>query len=387
MPGLPHGGRLTGRQLEGAEAAGCAQSLAGVPAIRLNEREICDLEMLGSGAMSPLEGFMCRAEYEGVLEEMRLPGGPVWPLPVTLSLKTDSPRPVPGDQFALVDPSGRIAGSIEVSEVFGADLVREAAVSLGTTDPSHPGVSYLQGLGGEYVGGKILSLRDREREPYSTRKLDPRETRVLFGARRWETVVAFQTRNPVHRAHEYIQKCALEIADGLLLHPLVGHTKDDDIPADVRMKCYDVMLESYFPSDRAVLSVFPAAMRYAGPREAVFHALVRKNYGCTHFIVGRDHAGVGSFYGTYDAQLIFDRFDPSEIGIEPLRFEHSFFCRRCDGMATPKTCPHPESERVILSGRKVREMLAAGETPPLEFTRPEVAGILISWSRERSGAE
>jgi sulfate adenylyltransferase len=384
MPGLPHGGRLVDSQLEGAEAERQADSLSGLPGIRLNEREACDLEMLGSGALSPLEGFMDRAAYEGVLDRMRLPEGPVWPLPVTLSLKPDSPRPVPGGVFSLVDPSGRISGSIEAGDVFSADLAREAQLCLGTVDPSHPGVAYLQGLTGEYVGGKVLSLRRREVEPFSGRKLDPKETRVLFKALGWDTIVAFQTRNPVHRAHEYIQKCALEIADGLLLHPLVGQTKDDDIPADVRMKCYDALLEGYFPKSRTILSVFPAAMRYAGPREAVFHALVRKNYGCTHFIVGRDHAGVGNFYGTYDAQRIFDGFDPSEIGIEPLRFEHSFFCRKCDGMASPKTCPHPDSDHVALSGKRVREMLALGEVPPLEFTRPEVADILISWSRERS---
>jgi len=385
MPSIPHGGRLTGSQLEGAEAADQARSLDGLPKLTLDERELCDLEMLGSGAFSPLEGFMGREEYAGVLEDMRLPGGPVWPLPVTLSVKRGRQAPEAGRTCALVGPSGGICGSIEVTDVFAADLDLEAASALGTRDESHPGVAYLRGLTGTYVGGRIVSFRDRESEPYADRKLDPRETRVLFKARGWETIVAFQTRNPVHRAHEYIQKCALEIADGLLLHPLVGLTKDDDIPAEIRMKCYDALLEGYFPRARTVLSVFPAAMRYAGPREAVLHAIVRKNYGCTHFIVGRDHAGVGSFYGTYDAQRIFDRFAPGEIGIEPLRFEHSFYCARCGAMASPKTCPHPDGDHVALSGSRVRQMLAAGEAPPPEFTRPEVAEILTSWSRERSG--
>ncbi len=383
MPISPHGGRLVARQVEGPEAAEQAAGLSGHPVIQLNEREACDLEMLGSGAFSPLEGFMDRAQYEGVIEDMHLPDGPVWPLPVTLSSKQDTDSLSPGCRAALRDPSGRIAGSMVVGEVFEADLEREARLCLGTADVAHPGVAYLRGLSGSYISGSITSFRNRSAEPFADRKLDPRETRVLFKARGLETVTAFQTRNPVHRAHEYIQKCAMEVTDGLLLHPLVGLTKDDDIPADVRMKCYDALLSNYFPASRVVLSVFPAAMRYAGPREAVFHALIRKNYGCTHFIVGRDHAGVGSYYGTYDAQLIFDRFTPGEIGIEPLRFEHSFFCRRCDGMATTKTCPHSPDNHIVLSGKKVREMLSLGEVPPIEFSRPEVASILIEWARNR----
>lgn len=386
MPSQPHGGRLIQRQQEITKNPCLLDEAASLPPFPLNEREACDLEMIGSGAMSPLEGFMSRPEYEMVRDAMRLPQGPVWSLPVTLSLKAGMDRPSAGSRMALHDDSGTIRGMIEVEDVFDADLHLEATRTLKTDDPAHPGAAYLLGLTGTYVGGRITSFRRKAKEPYARYRLDPLETRVLFDALGWRTIVAFQTRNPVHRAHEYIQKSALEIADGLLLHPLVGTTKDDDIPADIRMACYEVLLRGYFPRYRAVMSVFPAAMRYAGPREAIFHALVRKNYGCTHFIVGRDHAGVGNYYGTYDAQLIFRDFKPEELGIVPLCFEHSFFCTKCGGMATTKTCPHPPEAHIVLSGKKVREMLAAGEVPPQEFTRPEIAQILVGWASGRSKA-
>jgi ATP sulfurylase len=379
MPSVPHGGRLVGRQLEESleEARGDAASLQ---AVTLDEREVCDLEMIGSGAMSPLEGFMGREEYEGVLGEMRLPQGPLWSLPVTLSAKSGETVPEPGDEVALRSPWGVTCGTMSVTEVFRADLRREASTVLLTEDPSHPGVAYLSGLTGTFIAGPVRSFRDRASESFPGYRLDPRETRVLFRSLGWDSVTAFQTRNPVHRAHEYIQKCALEVTDGLLLHPLVGRTKDDDIPAEVRMRCYEVLLEGYFPRGRVAMSVLPAAMRYAGPREAVFHAIVRKNYGCSHFIVGRDHAGVGSFYGTYDAQLMMLGLPQHELGIVPLCFEHAFYCRICDGMATSKTCPHGDADHIVLSGRRVREMLAAGETPPGEFTRPEIARLLTAWA-------
>lgn len=383
MPAVPHGGRLVDRSTDVAADAAPLEEAGGLPVLEIDDREACDLEMIGSGAMSPLEGFMGRAEYESVRDCMRLPQGPVWTLPVTLSLRCRPGSVSEGGRYALRDAGGVLRGTIDVEEVFEADLGLEAEAVLLTRDPAHPGVRYLQSLGGFYAGGRITSFRNRPGEPFSDFRLDPRETRVLFRARGWETVAAFQTRNPVHRAHEYIQKCALETVDGLLLHPLVGRTKDDDIPADIRMECYQALISGYFPRDRMAMSVFPAAMRYAGPREAVFHALLRKNYGCTHFIVGRDHAGVGSFYGTYDAQRIFERFPPGDLGVTPLCFEHAFYCTRCGGMASVKTCPHGPGDHLVLSGSRVREMLAAGEMPPSEFTRPEIAGILMAWAATR----
>ncbi len=378
----PHGGRLVDRQYEGREADEIITKLLNLKVLTLNAREKNDLEMIGNGAMSPLEGFMCREDYDSVVDLMHLVSGPVWSLPVVFARKEGDPEVRPGEHVALGDRSGTVWGDMMVEDVFSADLTSEADRTLGTTDPSHPGVAYLHSLDGTYIGGKVRSIRRRDTESFPNYRLDPKETRVLFRARGWKTAVAFQTRNPIHRAHEYIQKCALEIVDGLLLHPLVGETQEGDIPADVRMRCYEEILKDYYPSTRVAMSVFPAAMRYAGPREAVFHALLRKNYGCSHFIVGRDHAGVGNFYGTYDAQLIFDGFDPDELGIVPLRFEHAFYCKKCGGMATLKTCAHDSSHHVFLAGRKVRAMLSEGVMPPPEFTRPEIALILMEAARK-----
>lgn len=381
----PHGGRLVHRQFEGEEADEIVAAVSGCKMLTLNAREKNDLEMIGNGAMSPLEGFMCRKDYESVVDLMHLTSGPIWSLPVVFAAKREDPEVFPGEHVGLRDEEGTVWGDMLVEEVYRPDLAAEADRTLGTTDPSHPGVAYLNSLDGDYIGGKVRSIRRRETESFPNYRLDPKETRVLFRARGFNTVVAFQTRNPIHRAHEYIQKCAMEVVDGLLLHPLVGDTKEGDIPAEVRMRCYEEILKDYYPSTRVAMSVFPAAMRYAGPREAVFHALLRKNYGCSHFIVGRDHAGVGDFYGTYDAQLIFDTLDPDELGIVPLRFEHAFYCRKCGGMATSKTCAHDSDHHVFLAGRKVRAMLSRGEMPPPEFTRPEVAQILMEASRKGDG--
>jgi len=378
----PHGGRLTDRQLESGNAEKLIAQLADSKLLTLNAREKNDLEMIGNGAMSPLEGFMNKSDYESVIDLMHLASGPVWSLPVVFSQKAGDPQVSAGDHVGLKDENGVIWGDMLIEEVFKADLSAEAEKTLGTTDDSHPGVKYLDSLSGTYIGGKISSIRRRDTESFQNYRLDPKETRVLFRARGWKTAVAFQTRNPIHRAHEYIQKCALEIVEGLLLHPLVGETQEGDIPADVRMHCYEEILKDYYPSTRVAMSVFPAAMRYAGPREAVFHALLRKNYGCCHVIVGRDHAGVGDFYGTYDAQMIFDHFDPDELGIVPFKFEHAFYCTECGGMATLKTCAHSSDKHVFLSGRKVRAMLRDGELPPPEFTRPEIAVILMEAARK-----
>jgi sulfate adenylyltransferase len=345
-----------------------------VSELRLSPRQTADFELLANGGFAPLEGFQGSEAWESVVESMRLPDGRPWPIPVTLA--SDSGRE--GDTIELVGHEGTLLGAIEVDEVYERDLDREAERVYRTTDESHPGVAALYRDGARTIAGRIASRALPSHidavVPYL---LSPEETRAAFAERGWKTVVGFQTRNPIHRAHEYITKAALEIVDGLFIHPLVGETKDDDIPADTRMRCYEVLIENYYPRDRVVLGINPAAMRYAGPREAIFHALVRKNYGCTHFIVGRDHAGVGDWYGTYDAQHIFEEFEPGELGIEPLKFEHSFWCKITEGMATTKTSPSAPEDRVFLSGTKVRELLGRGERPPEEFTRPEVADVLI----------
>ena len=380
----PHGGRLVDRTVSGADREHLAKEADRMVKVQLNQRELADLEMISYGAMSPLEGFMVETEYRSVVDSMRLASGMAWSIPVVLSAKTpEHERLAPGTQVALLDESGRALAVMDVDERYEVEHDCEAQMVLRTTDEAHPGVQYLRSISNTYLGGKVHSIRQPEHRDFIRYRLEPKETRVLFAARGWNRIAAFQTRNPIHRAHEYLQKCALELADGLLIHPLVGETKSDDIPAEVRMQCYEVLMEHYYPKDRVVLSVFPAAMRYAGPREAIFHAIIRKNYGCTHFIVGRDHAGVGNYYGTYDAHIIFGEFDPAEIGITPLFFDHAFYCTRCGNMASTKTCPHGREDHVFFSGTKVREMLSAGELPPPEFTRPEVARILAEGMREQ----
>jgi sulfate adenylyltransferase len=334
--------------------------------------------MIANGAFSPLEGFMCEADYVAVRGNMHLASGLPWTIPVTLSASDELAGKLgEGTDVALYSGDDHLLGVLHLEQKFRYDKQREAERVYLTTDTSHPGVRALNEQGDWLLGGPI-SLLSRPRNPaFTNYRLDPSQTREAFKKKGWRRVVAFQTRNPIHRAHEYIIKCALETVDGLLLHPLVGETKSDDISAEVRMQCYEAMLEHYFPRTRTVLAVNPAAMRYAGPREAVFHAIIRKNYGCTHFIVGRDHAGVGNFYGTYDAHYIFNEFDAEQLAVTPMFFDHSFYCRRCDAMASNKTCPHDSAEHVTLSGTKVREMLSRGEMPPREFSRPEVAAILI----------
>ncbi len=378
----PHGGRLVSRVVSGEEREALAREAPQLVKIALNQRELADLEMIATGAMSPLEGFMVETDYRSVVDATRLANGLVWSIPVALSAKSEEQRKLKaGDRAALADETGRELAVMEVADCYEVDHEYEAQMVLRTRDESHPGVQYLESISEVYIGGRIHLIRRPEHKDFVRYRLEPKETRVLFATKGWNRIAAFQTRNPIHRAHEYLQKCALEVCDGLLIHPLVGETKSDDIPADVRMRCYEELIEKYYPSDRVVLSVFPAAMRYAGPGEAIFHALVRKNYGCTHFIVGRDHAGVGSSYGRYDAHAVFGEFDPQEIDITPLFFDHAFYCRTCGNMATTKTCPHGKEDHVFLSGTKVREMLAAGELPPPEFTRPEVAKLLAESTR------
>jgi len=348
-----------------------------MPRIDLRQREVSDLEMIANGAFSPLEGFMCEDDSTAVRGNKHLASGLPWTIPITLSTTDEIAGGLAeGSDIALFS-NDHLLGVLHLRQKFRYDKQREAERVYLTTEVAHPGVAALFDQGDWLLGGPISLLNRPRNSTFPAFRLDPEQTREEFKKKGWHRVVAFQTRNPIHRAHEYIIKCALEVVDGLLLHPLVGETKSDDIPADVRMRCYQAMLENYFPKTRTLLAVNPAAMRYAGPREAVFHASIRKNYGCTHFIVGRDHAGVGSYYGTYDAHYIFNEFDPEALGITPMFFDHSFYCRRCDAMASNKTCPHDSSDHVTLSGTKVREMLGRGEMPPREFSRPEVAAILI----------
>jgi sulfate adenylyltransferase len=369
----PHGGELVERAGERPDG------VDGLDTVRLTSRELSDLDMLASGALSPLTGFMGREDYERVVDDMHLTSGLPWALPVCLAVE-QAPS---GDRVALADESDRLLAVLEVEDVFEYDKEREAERCFRTTDEAHPGVARLYAQHDLYLAGPV-TVFERLEPSFPQLHKDPAETRALFAERGWKRVVGFQTRNPIHRAHEYLTKCALETVDGLLIHPLVGETKADDVPAATRVQAYDVLLERYYPTERVVVSAFPAAMRYAGPREAIWHAICRKNYGCSHFIVGRDHAGVGDYYGSYDAQLIFDEFEPHELDIEPMFFEHAFFCRVCDQMATPKTCPHSGEDHVFLSGTKVRELLSQGDLPPVEFSRPEVAEILAEAYRERT---
>ena len=383
MPIEPHGGTLINRIVDGETKNNLEQKARGLEQITINSREISDLEMIATGGLSPLEGFMSKQDYASVVDLMRLKNGLPWTIPITLNAaRKDAERLKEGSDVALINEQETLLGILHLEEKYGFDKEHEAQQVLRTTDEKHPGVQYLKSIGDVYLGGKVSLINRPVHENFSSYRLDPRETRALFKQKGWKRIVAFQTRNPIHRAHEYIQKCALEITDALLVHPLMGDTKQDDIPGQVRMACYEALLGKYYPDTRSMLSIFPAAMRYAGPREAIFHALARKNYGCTHFIVGRDHAGVGNYYGTYDAHYIFDEFSPAEIGITPLFFDHTFYCKTCEGMASSKTCPHDAGHHVFLSGTKVREMLKQGEVPPMEFTRPEVAEILINFMKE-----
>jgi sulfate adenylyltransferase/3'-phosphoadenosine 5'-phosphosulfate synthase len=380
---LPHGGELVDRWVHGAaEKERLVEKAKSLPAVVLDERAAADVENIAVGAFSPLKGFMTSKDYLRVVREMRLENGLVWSVPITLAVSRAQAETIRiGAELALEMPDGRTVAILEVSDKFVPDKEAEAREVYRTTEDKHPGVAYLKSSGDVYIGGEIRVWERPFAPEFPLYHRDPAQTRELFQSRGWTRVVAFQTRNPIHRAHEYITKCALEICDGLMIHPLVGATKSDDIPAPVRMKCYEVLLEKYYPTDRAVLSVYPAAMRYGGPREAIFHAMARKNYGCSHFIVGRDHAGVGNYYGTYDAQKIFDLFSPSELGITPLKFENAFYSTAVGTMGTAKTAPGDASTQVSLSGTKVRDLLRAGQLPPPEFSRPEVAQILIDSMR------
>ena len=368
----PHGGKLVDR---------VTTADGGKPAarIRLTERQQCDLEMIAIGAMSPLEGFAGSAEYDSICDRTRLTNGTVWPVPITCAVDTATAAKIKiGDRVELLDDHERTLGRLTVAEKYAHDKARQARTVFLTEDRAHPGVKVLMEEGDVCLAGPIDVATPCHEPEFAEYRLTPAQTRRAFAERGWKTVVAFQTRNPIHRAHEYLTKCSLEICDGLLIHPLVGQTQPGDIPADVRMACYLALIEKYYRRERTMLSVMPAAMRYAGPREAILHAIVRQNFGCSHFIVGRDHAGVGDYYGTYDAQRIFETLKPGDLKIVTLNFEHATWCNRCEGMVSVKTCPHGDEDKIFLSGKKVREMLSEGKRPPQEFSRPEVADILIA---------
>jgi sulfate adenylyltransferase len=373
----PHGGTLVNREVKGRERDQLMRRATTMPKLQLNARQISDVLMIATGAYSPIEGFLGEADYNAVVSNMRLANGVAWPIPITMAVSTGDARRLQTGQDVALYQDHLLLGVLHLAEKYTYHKAREADLVYRTTDLLHPGVQAIHNQGDWHLGGRISLINRPDGLSFAEYRKDPEETRAMFKDRGWRRIVAFQTRNPVHRAHEYIQKCAMEIADGLLLHPLVGETKSDDVPADVRMRSYEKILANYYPVSRTVLAVMPAAMRYAGPREAVFHALIRKNYGCSHFIVGRDHAGVGNYYGTYDAHHIFDEFEPHELGITPLFFDHTFYCKSCGAMASTKTCPHDQSDHVTLSGTKVRELLNAGQLPPVEFSRPEVAQVLI----------
>jgi sulfate adenylyltransferase len=385
----PHGGTLVNRLLVGDARAEAIERAVNLEKVILSELNLADLEMIAVGALSPLTGFMSQADYYSVVWAMRLSNGLPWTIPVTLAVSTEQAERIqPGQEVALVerDEAGeRILAILEVTEKFGYDKTTEAQNVFRTTEDAHPGVARLYGQGDVLLAGPVhvTELPARAHTEFTELRFTPEQTRQIFAERGWRRIVGFQTRNPIHRAHEYIQKTALEIVDGLFLQPLVGETKSDDLPADIRVESYQTIIDAYYPRSRVLLAVFPAAMRYAGPREAIFHAIARKNYGCTHFIVGRDHAGVGKYYGSYDAHLIFDEFSPEDIGIIPLFFEHTFYCKACGGVVSLKTCPHDTSQHVVLSGTQVREKLSRGELLPEEFTRPEVSRVLMRGIRER----
>ncbi len=381
----PHGGRLTPLLLSAETLATEMRRAESLPRVEMTSRETSDLIMMAMGAFSPLSGFMVKGDYLRVVKEMHLADGTFWPVPITLSLaeeKADCLKE--GDAVALVDAeSQEMMGVMTVREKFVYDREEEARSVFRTTDRSHPGVEKLLQQGEVLIGGPLKAFSEGGYpERFGEYFARPQETRRLFVERGWSQVAAFQLRNPMHRSHEYCTKIALEVSDGLFIHPLVGALKGDDIPAEVRMRCYEVLLDRYYPRDRVLLRVYPMEMRYAGPREALLHAVIRQNFGCTHLIVGRDHAGVGNYYGPFDAQEIFDDLTSGDLHIKPLKIDWTFYCHKCETMASLKTCPHSPEDRCLISGTELRRMLSKGEMPPPEFSRPEVLEILIDYYRK-----
>ena len=379
----PHGGgQLTPLLLNGDELFDELEEAKSLPMVHMTSRETSDLIMMAIGAFSPLSGFMNQEDYKNVVDYMHLANGTLWPIPITLSITKNQADDISiGSHVALRDQeSGELMGSMAVTEKYDYDKNHEAKMVFRTDEESHPGVSKLFAQKDILLSGPVKVFSEG---PYPKQFGQhfgrPAETRALFEEKGWNTIAAFQTRNPIHRSHEYCTKIALEVTDGLFIHPLVGKLKSGDIPADIRMKCYEVLLNNYYPEDRVILKVYPMEMRYGGPREAVLHAIFRQNYGCSHLIIGRDHAGVGNYYGPFDAQKIFTDIGIEELHIKPLNIDWTFWCHKCDGMASMKTCPHSKEDRVLISGTDLRKQLSEGQHPPKEFSRPEVAEILMDY--------
>jgi len=382
----PHGGRLLPLLVRDSELEESIKEAETLPKVRLDSKEVSDLIMLAMGAFSPLEGFIGKADYEGVVADMHLKNGTLWPIPITLAVsKEEAEKIKEGQKIALLNSDdGEVMASMLVKEKFTYDKRREATQVFGTDDEQHPGVQKIYEQGEVYLGGPVKVFSEGDYPERFAEFARPAETRAMFTEKGWTTIAAFQTRNPLHRSHEYLTKVALEVCDGLLIHPIVGKLKAGDIPAEVRMECYKVLLDNYYPRDRAILKVYPMEMRYGGPREAILHAIIRQNFGCSHLIVGRDHAGVGSYYGPFDAQKIFDELNPGDLYIQPLKMDPTFWCNKCGSMASPKTCPHGKEDHLSISGTKLREMLTSGEIPPEQFSRKEVVDILVKYYQSQS---
>ncbi|HUT67958.1 MAG TPA: sulfate adenylyltransferase [Dehalococcoidales bacterium] len=381
----PHGGKLIPLLAGANEKEELLKEAQSLPVIALSSKELSDLIMLAMGAFSPLQGFLGKEDYQRVVEEMRLVDGLLWPIPITLSTsKEEADRINEGEKIALLNPDdNEIAGSMIVEEKYFYDKEVEALQVFGTDDEQHPGVQKIYGQGEVYLGGPVKILSEGGYPQRFTEFARPAETRAIFADKGWKTIAAFQTRNPLHRSHEYLTKIALEVCDGLFIHPIVGRLKEGDIPAEVRMECYQALLDNYYPKDRVILKVYPMEMRYAGPKEAILHAIIRQNFGCSHLIIGRDHAGVGSYYGPFDAQIIFDELKPDDLYIQPLKLDTTFWCNKCASMASPKTCPHANEDHLAISGTELRQILSRDERPPEEFSRKEVIDILVKYYKSK----
>jgi sulfate adenylyltransferase len=380
----PHGGTLKPLLIQGEELPDKSRLAQSLPRVRINSKESSDVVMLAMGAFSPLNGFMGQQDYLEVVDRMQLCSGVLWPIPITVSVTREQSKKIRiGQDIVLVDEHSNEALAImTVEEVFPYDRAKEAREVFGTQEEAHPGVRRIYSQGELYLGGPIRVLSEGKYPRLFPEFARPIETRTIFAERGWSTVAAFQTRNPMHRSHEYLVKIAIEVSDGVLIHPIVGALKPGDIPAEVRLKCYQALIDRYLPAERIVLKVYPMEMRYGGPREAVLHAIIRQNFGCSHLIIGRDHAGVGKYYGPFDAQKIFDQLEPGSLQIQPLKLDWTFWCHSCGAMASMKSCPHGKEHRLLISGTELRAMLSEDRHPPEQFSRPEVLQILMNYYRD-----